>query len=153
MKATAYQVWNTTVLDIPEMRALLDRAFADGKFDVDPEEMRAFLQRDLDPLNPWLLFWLATHPQHGLCGFMLITYVPTPVSPNPCIAHFHVDVPEAREPLLVEGFKWAVSKGLRHCTIVNATGRSDAAHARLFRRFGRARRRGSLMVYDLGERA
>lgn len=154
MKAAVYRVLNTALFDSEEVIALFDRAFPEkNKFGIDAAQMLEFLKRDVSESDPWLLVWLAHHPRHGWCGFSIVTYTPTPVSPNPCIAHLHCDIPECRDPLVSAGFTWALSKGIGHCTIVNATGRSDEAHLRLFRKFGKGERIGTLINYDIRDRA
>ena len=155
----AFKVEQPWFFDAPEIVDLFTRAFTgeNARFEVHPDEARTYAQQHIsepghDGADHWLNFWTVHHEDAGFCGFMMMSYAPWPMCPNVCLAHFHCERADCREPMLTKAFAWAYSLGLTKVSITNFTLRSDAAHMRLFRKFGKGNVVGSLIVYDLEDR-
>lgn len=147
-----FRITDPATLDWLEVRALFDRAFADPKFGIDAEATRKHLQLKLGTGEGLFYIWVAQSAQHGLCGLILVATGTFPLSPHPYIAHLFVDEPAAREPLMHYGVSFVASLGYRSIAVVNMSGKSDAAYLRLFRKFGAGEVKGSVIVYEIGER-
>lgn len=143
------KVENPVAMQLDSVRELMKRAFGDGRFGTTPEGALEGLRRAIG--SPGVHVWMALDERGDAIGFGVIVYAPWEFAPNAFIAHFHVDRPAAREPLLARMYGWGRSKGIRYVNTVNATQRSDRAHMRLFRGFGRGKVVGSYLVYDLEE--
>jgi len=159
MTAKAFKVELPAFFDEPQIADLFARAFGgdNAKFDVDPEEMRRYMRANIlepgeDGVPHWLNFWVAHMPAHGFCGFIIGSYTPWPLCPNMCLSHFHVDVAACTEALLTKAFGWSYGLGRTTIALTNATGRSDAAHMRRFRKFATGHPVGTVINYDLTER-
>ncbi len=149
-KAKVFEIWKPEALDRPEIVALFHRCFAHPKFERDADEVRLFVREQLEDGGEGVRLWVASAPQHGFCGMSLMTLGGNALEPDPCITHFVAEIPEAREPLAAANFKFLRENGFEKFSIVNMTGRSDAAHMRLFRKFVSGKVSGSVIVYELG---
>lgn len=161
--AHAIRVTQPAFFDLPEIKALFRRAFDEGgneaRFDTSSADTLAYLKEHIrDPgekgtgVDNWLVCFVVLHKDAGFCGFVIACYTPWPMCQNCCLAHFHLERGDCREALLNKAFGWAYGHGLTKISLTNATGRSDEAHMRLFRRFGRGKVNGSVIVYDLEDR-
>jgi hypothetical protein len=146
----AYEIWNPEALDRPDMVALFARAFADPKFGIDADDAREHLQLSLRTRGATDRLFVASDSVHGLCGISIVTLGVDALSPLPWVSHFVAERKGAREPLVEVTLKSIKEAGFDKLALHNATGASDLAHMRLFRRHIKGAVMGSLIIYELG---
>jgi len=146
-----YEIWNPASLDRPDMAALFDRCFADPKFGIDSDAAREYLKASLGSRDPTDKVFVASSREHGLCGLSIVTLGVYPLSPLPWVSHFVAEKRAVREPLVAATLKSIADAGYKKLAIHNATGASDIAHMRIFRRHMKGAVMGSLIIYELGK--
>jgi hypothetical protein len=145
----AYEIWNPAALDNPSVVALFARAFADPKFGIDADDVRGYLKASLSTKEPTDKVFVASSTKHGYCGLSIVTLETYPLSPLPWVTHFVAEKRAAREPLVDATLKAIAGAGFTRLALHNATGASDLAHMRLFRRHVKGAVMGSLIIYEL----
>jgi len=145
----AYEIWNPAALDSPGIVNLFARAFADPKFGIDADDVREYLKESLGAKDTTDKVFVVSSVEHGYCGLSIVTLGVYPLAPLPWITHFVAEQRSAREPLVEVTLKSIAGAGFKRLALHNATGASDEAHQRLFRRHMKGAVKGSLIVYDL----
>jgi hypothetical protein len=147
-----FELYRPHALDRPGIVNLFNRCYANEKFDADPDEVRAFVQQHLEDGDKDIRLWVASTDQHGYCGLSILQTGTCPFCPYPWISHFVAEVPQVREPLLDATIFGVVEEGHGSVSILNAMDCSDQAHMRLYRKYGTGKVKGSVIVYEIGDR-
>ena len=147
-----FKITNPDTLDSPEVRDLFGRALANPKFDMDAEEARKFLQRSLRLQDGLFWIWVTRTSQHGLCGLSVVATGTFPLAPHPYIALLFAEAPEARKLMLSMIANFLSGRGHRFVAALNMTDKSDQAYLRIGREFARGTVKGSMILYEIGER-
>jgi hypothetical protein len=145
----SFEIWNADSFDSPDMVALFERAFADPKFGINPDDVREYLKLSIGTKESLDKVFVASDRKHGLCGLSIVTLGVYPLSPLPWVSHFVAERKGARESLLGLTLKAIRDAGYETFATHNATGASDAAYLRIFRRHMTGAVLGSLIVYEL----
>jgi hypothetical protein len=133
----------------PRMREFISRCYSHENSDVDPEALCDFLAIELESREEWLKLFIAIDEESGPCGMSLVVVSIDPLSPNPWISHFVAEKRAAFSELADATKGYLRDRGFRKVSVLNRTGASDRAHARMCRRWGGGAPAGSLIVYEL----
>lgn len=150
-----YRVKNAQAFDMPEMVSLFERAMGGDKGErmgMEVEQTLDYLKSHIQDPDEWIMFWVAVHKTKGFSGVIFLTYTPSPWCPFMNVTLLYVDHPSCRDKLIERAFLWARSKGHRMATLNNVTTHSDESFARIYRKYGKVKTTGSVLMMDMADR-
>jgi hypothetical protein len=109
------------------MRDLFARAYADPKFEVDADELREWLVREIENPSDWIKLFVAWSEEAGLRGMALLSFADDPRSRYPWIDHFYADHPEVTDALADATLGYFRSRGFLKFLSINLSEHSDEA--------------------------
>jgi hypothetical protein len=109
------------------MTDLFSRAYADPKFDVDADELRVWLAREIAGGSEWIKLFVAWNEDAGLCGMVMLSFADDPRSRDAWIDHFYADHPDVTDALADATLGYFRSRGFLKFLSINLSEHSDEA--------------------------
>ncbi len=150
MSVEIVELANTDAFDMEPIRDLFVRAFT-GEAMPDSDGVTKFLRGG--GLSDGFTVILAHDLEAGWTGLAILQNTPWVFADRAWIIHFYSQNANARRALLAWTRRWMEREGVGTIRILNATGRSDKAHMRLFREFADPTLVGGVIDYTVRAQA
>ena len=145
--ARVVKLTNPEAFKRPEVQALFEAAFKDNalaEYDTALAELVAL------PADPMVGLFVGAE-KGALKGLCIACLPRSALTPTPSVYHFYnAGSAKLREALISATVDFFIEAGYTRFWTINATGRSDEAHAKLFRSVGEAKRLGSFLEFAIG---
>lgn len=145
--ARVVRLTNPQAFARPEVQELFKKAFESNKMADFEDVMEELVLTAPDPMVGMFI-----GAEQGLLRGLCIACLPrSRLTPVPSVYHFYsTGTAKLREALVSATVDFFLEAGYTRFWTINATERSDEAHAKLFRSAGEAKRIGSFLEFAIG---